>query len=69
MHMYTGWVQAFGSEPELLDFLKAHGFTRQALYPYLVIQGMGLWSSIANQLPMGPADPAMAPPVDLQDPF
>jgi hypothetical protein len=69
IHMYTGWVRGFPSEEKLVSFVKEHGFTRQQMYSYLVIEGMGLWSSVASQLPAGPPDPAMAPPMDLQDPF
>jgi len=69
IHMYTGWVRSFAAMAELVEFVRASGFTRQQMYSYLVIHGMGAWSSVAAELPTGPADPAAAPPMDLQDPF
>lgn len=71
LHIYSGWCRSFGTIDEIRQYLREHGFTRQRLYAYAIIEGLGRWSELAAELPLAPPDPALGTHVEnaLQDPF
>jgi len=69
VHKHRNWNKEFGSSVLLLQYLDEHQVTRRQLHDYLIIEGIGAWQMIAEDLPPGPKPTMVEGDPIESDPF